>query len=34
VHAIKTHQSTFNVVSGVERDVEFLANETPPPEAP
>jgi len=30
-HAGKT---TFKVVSGVDKDVEFLANETPPPEAP
>jgi hypothetical protein len=33
-HAGKTYQTTFKVVSGVDKDVEFLANETPPPEAP
>ena len=33
-HDSKTYQTTFKVVSGVDKDVEFLAKETPPPEAP
>ncbi|HEX3497553.1 MAG TPA: hypothetical protein VHT02_10365 [Methylocella sp.] len=33
-HASQTYQTTFKVVSGVDKDVEFLANETPPPAAP
>ena len=33
-HASKTYQTTFKVVSGVDKDVEFLASETPPPAAP
>jgi hypothetical protein len=33
-HDNKTYQSTFKVESGVARDVEVPAKETPPPEAP
>ncbi len=33
-HDSQTYQSTFKVESGVDKDVEFLARETPPPEAP
>ncbi|MGH6794742.1 MAG: hypothetical protein ACREDH_05990 [Methylocella sp.] len=33
-HAGQTYQTTFKVESGVDKDVEFLANEPPPPEAP
>ncbi|HEX3494223.1 MAG TPA: hypothetical protein VHT48_02440 [Methylocella sp.] len=33
-HDNQTYQSTFKVESGVDKDVEFLAKETPPPEAP
>ena len=33
-HDSQTYQSTFKVESGVDKDVEFLAKETPPPEAP
>ncbi|MDQ6702831.1 MAG: hypothetical protein M3Z96_06845 [Pseudomonadota bacterium] len=33
-HDSKTYQSTFKVESGVDKDVEVIANETPPPEAP
>ncbi|MGH6813624.1 MAG: hypothetical protein ACREDM_15215 [Methylocella sp.] len=31
-HAGQTYQTTFKVESGVDKDVEFLANEPPPPE--
>lgn len=33
-HASQTYQTTFKVVSGVDKDVEFLAQEAPPPETP
>lgn len=33
-HDSKTHQTTFKVVSGLDRDVEVVAQESPPPEAP
>jgi hypothetical protein len=33
-HDGKTYQTTFKVVSALDRDVEVLAKETPPPEAP
>jgi len=33
-HANKTYQSTFKVESGVQRDVEVVARDTPPPAAP
>jgi hypothetical protein len=33
-YASKIYQTTFKVVSGVDKDVEFLANETSPPETP
>jgi hypothetical protein len=33
-HASQTYQTTFKVVSGVDKDIEFLAQEAPPPETP
>jgi hypothetical protein len=33
-HGGKTYQSTFKVMSAVDRDVEVLAKEAPPPEVP
>ncbi len=33
-HDSQTYQTTFKVESGVDKDVEILAKETPPPEAP
>jgi hypothetical protein len=33
-HDSKTYQTTFKVESGVDKDVEVSAKETPPPEAP
>jgi len=33
-HDGKTYQATFKVVSGLDRDVEVLTQESPPPEAP
>lgn len=33
-HDSKTYQTTFKVESGVDKDVEILAQETPPPAAP
>ena len=33
-HASQTYQTTFKVVSSLDKDVELLSNETPRPEAP
>jgi hypothetical protein len=33
-HDSKTYQTTFKVESGVDKDVEVIAKETPPPETP
>ena len=33
-HDNKTYQATFKVVSALDRDVEVVAQDSPPPEAP
>lgn len=33
-HDSKTYQATFKVESGIDKDIEVLASETPPPDAP
>jgi hypothetical protein len=32
-HDNKTYQTTFKVVSALDRDIEVVAQESPPPEA-